>query len=158
MMQHHIGTKQVMAWPCGEYDFHESQGWPFDTSRPSRQGYAVRYPDGYESWCPKETFEAAYLPMGEESDGSTITQQMVDDFIGNVYSIKIGDKTTVVQVTLRNGFVITESSSCVDPANYDHELGTSIAIDRVKDKVWMLLGFLLQTARNGVDRTRPRPS
>jgi len=25
-----------------------------------REGYHVIYPDGYESWSPKETFEAAY--------------------------------------------------------------------------------------------------
>jgi hypothetical protein len=25
-----------------------------------RDGYVVIYPDGYESWSPKETFETAY--------------------------------------------------------------------------------------------------
>lgn len=25
-----------------------------------REGYALLYPDGYESWSPKETFESAY--------------------------------------------------------------------------------------------------
>lgn len=32
-------------------------------------------------------------------------------------------KCTVVTVRLRNGFILTESSACVDPANYDAELG-----------------------------------
>ena len=32
-------------------------------------------------------------------------------------------KCTVVTVRLRNGFILTESSACVDPANYDTELG-----------------------------------
>lgn len=32
-------------------------------------------------------------------------------------------KCTVVTVRLRNGFILTESSACVDPANYDVELG-----------------------------------
>lgn len=31
-------------------------------------------------------------------------------------------KCTVVTVRLRNGFILTESSACVDPANYDAEL------------------------------------
>ena len=26
----------------------------------NRDGYVVRYPDGYVSWSPKEVFEAAY--------------------------------------------------------------------------------------------------
>lgn len=30
-----------------------------------RAGYRVIYPDGYESWSPKETFEAAYREVTE---------------------------------------------------------------------------------------------
>jgi hypothetical protein len=30
---------------------------PHEDGRP---GYAVIYPDGYESWSPKDTFEACY--------------------------------------------------------------------------------------------------
>ena len=58
--------------------------------------------------------------------------------------IKLGDKTTVLQLILPNGFAITESSSCVDPANYNQELGESICIDRIKNKVWELEGYVLQ--------------
>lgn len=36
-------------------------------------------------------------------------------------------KCTVVTVRLRNGFILTESSACVDPANYDAEAGTARA-------------------------------
>ena len=49
MTQHYIGTKQVLAWP------QDKEGAP---------GYAVKYPDGYISWSPKDAFEAAYVPMG----------------------------------------------------------------------------------------------
>jgi hypothetical protein len=51
-MAHHyyIGVKQVLAWPEKHAD--------------GRDGYAVKYEDGYTSWSPKETFERAYLPMG----------------------------------------------------------------------------------------------
>jgi hypothetical protein len=61
---------------------------------------------------------------------------------------KLGEKTTVVCVTLPNGFEIIESSSCVDPANYDYELGESIAMKRIEDKIWMLEGYLLQSEIN----------
>ncbi len=32
---------------------------------PGELGYAVRYEDGYVSWSPKATFEAAYRPNGK---------------------------------------------------------------------------------------------
>mgnify|MGYP000046420677 CR=1 FL=1 len=30
---------------------------------PQPMGYYVRYPDGYESWSPKEAFEGGYEPV-----------------------------------------------------------------------------------------------
>jgi len=57
---------------------------------------------------------------------------------------KMGDKTTVVVAKLPNGFEMVESSGCVDPANYDHELGVSICKKRLVDKLWMLEGYRLQ--------------
>lgn len=30
------------------------------------EGYLVRYPDGYVSWSPKETFEIAYREITED--------------------------------------------------------------------------------------------
>ena len=30
---------------------------------PEESGYRVRYPDGYESFCPKAAFEEAYRPI-----------------------------------------------------------------------------------------------
>ena len=52
-------------------------------------------------------------------------------------------KTTVVTAKLPNGFTITESSSCVDPDNYDEKLGRTIAMKRIVDKLWDLEGYRL---------------
>lgn len=57
---------------------------------------------------------------------------------------KMGDKTTVVCCRLPNGFEITETSGCVDPANYDHALGVSVCKRRMVDKLWLLEGYRLQ--------------
>ena len=51
---------------------------------------------------------------------------------------------------LRNGFEIVESSACVSAENYDEKLGREICLEKIRDKVWFLLGFLLQTAVHGV--------
>ena len=99
-------------------------------------------------------FERAYLPLtvnpALKTDQPSISQEMVDDFILETWTQTLGDKCTVVRAMLRNGFEIVESSACVSPENYDENLGREICLKKIKDKVWGLLGFLLQTAVGGV--------
>ncbi|MCE4544608.1 MULTISPECIES: Gp49 family protein [unclassified Caballeronia] len=133
MTSHYIGTKQIVAWE------QEKDGKP---------GYAVKYPDGYISWSPKDVFEAAYLAQGH--DGSRINAQMVDDFIVGTEGTRMGNHT-VLLVKLRNGFTLIEESACVDPANYDQAIGEQYALQKAKSRVWNYLGFLLATARNGIN-------
>ena len=52
-MQDYYGTKRISAEPGVNPD-------PGDRS--NEEGYRVVYADGYESWSPKDTFEAAYKP------------------------------------------------------------------------------------------------
>lgn len=147
-MKRYIGVKQVEAKPMslGGYNVHRRWIIPADED-PERPGYLVKYPDGYESWCPKEIFEAANTML--EADNNTITSMDVGRMIAKAETTTLGGKTTVVQATLVNGFVITESSSCVDPANYDEKMGAEICMSKILDKVWFLMGFLLQTALCG---------
>ena len=151
MTEFYIGCKQIEAWP---------------ESKDGQPGYGVKYPDGYQSWSPREAFEAAYLPMGftgshpdpvypnhstvSTTNENKITQEMVDDFIAICEVHTVGEKTTVVHATLKNGFEIVESSSCVDAANYSEELGAKICKERIQNQVWHLLGFALQWARTGL--------
>ena len=75
-----------------------------------------------------------------------IEKAQIDDlFAKSVFTdTKMGKKTTVVCMTLPNGFEVVETSGCVDPANYDHDLGVSICKKRLVDRVWMLEGYRLQ--------------
>ena len=118
------------------------------------EGYKVRCQDGCESWSPKDVFERAYLELTVNPELRTkkpsISQKMVDDFIAAKEVSTLGDKVTVVRATLRNGFELVESSACVSPENYDEELGAKICMEKIKGKVWFLLGFLLQTGVNGL--------
>jgi hypothetical protein len=78
---------------------------------------------------------------------NTVTQEQVDNFIEqtDISTVElVGKKHTVVAVKLRNGFTIIETTTCVDPNNYSEEIGAEIAMDRIKNKIWMLLGFQLQ--------------
>lgn len=54
------------------------------------------------------------------------------------------DKVTVVVCKLKNGFVITEASGAVDPANYSEEIGKEVCMNRIKNKLWELEGYCLQ--------------
>lgn len=56
-----------------------------------------------------------------------------------------GEKTAIVKITLPNGFVIVESFSCVDPKNFDIEVGKDICMKKITDKIWELEGYQLQT-------------
>ena len=146
-MMQYIGTKLIDAEPCAAWK-------DTDAHKVGEPGYRVRYQDGYESWSPKDVFERAYLPLTVnpelKTDAPSISQEMVDDFIREVETTTLGDKTTVVRAVLRNGFEIVESSACVSAENYDEALGREICLEKIKDKVWMLLGFLLQTAVHGI--------
>ncbi len=51
-MKSYIGTKVILAEPALEPEIVEGA--------PARAGYKVVYPDGYESWSPKDVFERNY--------------------------------------------------------------------------------------------------
>ena len=160
LMNMYIGTKMVQAEPAtrGEAWARKNKLDEVETARIIGQmpedGYRVIYSDGYESWSPKEAFEQAYLKLTVNSEFQTdkpsISQEMVDAFISSYEVCKMGNKCTVVRAILRNGFEIVESSACVSEENYDEETGVQICLGKIKDKVWFLLGFLLQTAIHGV--------
>jgi len=58
--------------------------------------------------------------------------------------VDFGKPCTYVTVRMKNGFTLRESTTCVDPANYDEEIGKQICLKRIEDKIWFLLGYALQ--------------
>lgn len=154
-MKNYIGCKMVKAEEMSRGEYNLKRGWqiPADEN-PDDAGYYLVYPDGYVSWSPKEIFEGAYMQLEDNKklpSGVSIGQEMVDDFVAMYETTTLGECTTVVRCVLRNGFTIVESSSCVDPKNYSEKMGRDICIGKIRDKIWELLGFLLQTAVNGVN-------
>jgi len=76
----------------------------------------------------------------------TITDEYIAEIMENSeFEIHtVFDKCTVVSCRLPNGFVITESSSCVSPENYDEDTGAEICFDKISDKIWELEAYRLQ--------------
>ncbi|QES88865.1 Gp49 family protein [Rhizosphaericola mali] len=92
--------------------------------------------------------------LGDEGTiPNTVTKEQVADNMQDVEvrTIQEFDKpVTHVTVRMKNGFTVRESTTCVDPTNYSEEIGAQICLERIKNQVWFLLGFLLQESLSEV--------
>ena len=81
---------------------------------------------------------SAHLP-------NKVTEEMVDKILkdADIAVDTLFDRCTVVTCKLPCGFVITETSACVDPANYNVDTGINICIDKIVDKVYELEAYRL---------------
>ena len=77
---------------------------------------------------------------------NTVSQEQIDKILNDANKSEnvIFDKCLVVTVKLKNGFIIVESSACVDVKNFDITIGREICYDRIKNKLWELEGYKLQ--------------
>lgn len=75
-----------------------------------------------------------------------VTQKEIDRLMdtAEVHCMTEFGKCTVVTVKLANGFILTESSACVDPENYNYALGKKLCMDRIESRLWELEGYALQ--------------
>ena len=76
----------------------------------------------------------------------------VFNFLKEGYSLRLGEKTTVVCDTTLTGFDTVGIATCVNPSTYDHDMGCGVARRDIKEKIWGHLGFVLQWAINGLKR------
>ena len=90
--------------------------------------------------------DAHFAKVEEKTEAPTITEEYIAEILENSeFEVStVFDKCTVVSCRLPNGFVITESSACVSPENYDAEYGADICFDKIASKVWELEAYRLQ--------------
>ena len=93
-----------------------------------------------------EEFEKHFKKVEEKVEVPSITLEYVESIMEeSTISVQtVFDKCTIVSCQLPNGFVIVESSACVSPENYDEETGTSICLEKIRDKIWELEAYKLQ--------------
>ena len=88
--------------------------------------------------------------MNEKTTGPRVTEEDIDLAIALAKDIQYHrfphTTLTVCCVTLSNGFCVTGQSAAVSLVNFDIDIGMSIALDEVKNKLWELLGFRLKQA------------
>lgn len=51
---------------------------------------------------------------------------------------------TICVIELDNGFKVVGTSNCVSPANFNAQIGETMAYNNAFDKLWDLFGFLLR--------------
>lgn len=71
-------------------------------------------------------------------------RELLERYVKKGFDEKVGHKTTVVCLMLNNGYEVVGTSACINPEDYDYELGvfyaTKDALLRVKD----IAGYLEQ--------------
>lgn len=77
-------------------------------------------------------------------DAPRLSPDMIDRTIKLREYYVFQNKTTVCCLTLLNGFTVVGSSACVDPRNFDKDIGEEIAFRNARNQIWQLEGYLLQ--------------
>lgn len=73
-----------------------------------------------------------------------VMQEDVDKaIVAEDYVLMPDGRTTICQLTLRNGFTVRGESTCVFAENFDAELGRKYAFEKAKNQIWQLEGYLL---------------
>lgn len=88
---------------------------------------------------------------------NTVTQEQVMAVLSKAEKIvqhRVFGKCTVVMVKLPNGFVLVESTGCVDPANYDEAIGEKECMAKIESKIWAMEGYVLANRLAGIDPER----
>jgi hypothetical protein len=62
---------------------------------------------------------------------------------GETYLVLPDGRTTICQLTLENGYTINGYSACVDPAEFNRDLGRKYAFEDALRQIWPLEGYLL---------------
>lgn len=92
---------------------------------------------------------------------TTVTKESIKAKIKSVYYLNAGaalammdkideaDKANLSLVTiciiiLENGFKVEGVSACVDPANYNEDIGRECAYENAFNKIWELEGYMLR--------------
>ncbi len=83
-----------------------------------------------------------------KSTGQRVTKQAIESRITDVAYMVIPDTTvTICHIVLDNGFSVRGESACVDPSNFNKELGEKYSYENAFEKLWQFFGFLLAEQR-----------
>lgn len=77
-----------------------------------------------------------------------VTKDSIEAKIAKVDYLVLPDSTvTLCNITLSNGYSVRGESACVDPRNFNVEIGKGLSYKQAFDKLWPLEGYLLAESR-----------
>ena len=66
--------------------------------------------------------------------------------VERIYYHRVPDTTvTICAITLKNGFTVVGDSACIDPENFDHNIGEQVAYNNAFEKIWQLEGYRIKS-------------
>jgi hypothetical protein len=77
------------------------------------------------------------------SPAERVTPEYMKSRISDTTFTRIGETVTYCRIVLDNGFSVSGESACVNPENYNQQIGEKIAYDNAFRQLWPLFGFLL---------------
>jgi hypothetical protein len=83
---------------------------------------------------------------------NTVTQEQIDALLNSAETEEciFWGKEIVVSYKLPSGFTVLGRAACVDPANFDPEIGRDMARKDVASQLWKLEGYVLQLRLAGL--------
>jgi hypothetical protein len=77
-----------------------------------------------------------------------VTKEGIEARIISVdYMVMANSTVTICNLILENGYSVRGESACVDPRNFDMEIGRQLAYRDAINKIWPLEGYLLAECR-----------
>lgn len=77
-----------------------------------------------------------------------VTEEYIRSRISKItYNVVPDSTVTICNITMKNGFNVIGKSACINPVNFDINIGQDIALKDAFNKIWELEGYLLTEER-----------
>lgn len=76
-----------------------------------------------------------------------VTKERIEARIVSADYLVMNSTVTICSLMLENGYSVRGESACVDPRNFDLEIGRQLAYRDAINKIWPLEGYLLAERR-----------
>ncbi len=82
--------------------------------------------------------------IDKSPSGVRVTKAMMERRIKHIdYVVLPATTVTICNITLDNGFSVRGESACVDPRNFNRDIGRTVAYDNAFRALWPFFGFLI---------------
>lgn len=76
----------------------------------------------------------------------SLDEEKLESLVERIYYHRVPDTTvTICAITLKNGFTVAGDSACIDPENFDHNIGEQVAYNNAFEKIWQLEGYRIKS-------------